>query len=321
VSDTDDQLTHRFVETGDVQRIHVVERGEGPLVLLLHGFPDTWRGWRHQLRGLADAGFRAVALDLRGCGQSSRPEQVEAYRMLLNVADCLTVVDALGERTACIVGHDVGSPVAGTAALVRPDVFDRVALLGVPYAPPGGPRPTSVLAFAGGDEQFYVNYFQQVGPIEQEIEADPRAWLAGFYSALSEPGHEDVFTIPTGGRMRDRFPAGEPPRWLDANDLEAQTEELARLGVTGALNRYRNIDRDWEDLAVRRGLPLRQPSLFVAGSRDASVQWMAGAIEAFPQTMPGLVQSVLIDDAGHWVHQERPDEVNAVLIDFLRRTT
>lgn len=157
--DTDVDLTHRTLDVHDGQRIHLVERGDGPLVLLVHGFPDTWRSWRHQLRGLEDAGFRAAALDLRGCGQSSRPDPIEAYRMIANVADCTAVVAALGEQTATIIGHDVGSPIASSSALLRPDLFTAVGLLGVPYAPPGGPRPTEALGQVGGQEQFYVSYF------------------------------------------------------------------------------------------------------------------------------------------------------------------
>jgi len=315
----DPELTHRSIDVRDGERIHVVERGVGPLVLLVHGFPDTWRTWRHQLHGLADAGCRAVALDLRGCGQSSRPGPVEAYRMLKNVADCVAVVGGLGERTATVIGHDVGSPIASSSALLRPDVFPAVGLVGVPYAPPGGPRPTQAMARAGGAEQFYVDYFQQVGPAEHEIEADPHRWLAGFAAALSgDSPHGDVFTIPDGGRMSDRFPADDLPGWLDQADLDERASELARTGAVGALNRYRNMDRDWEDLAAWEGLALHQPSLFVAGSADVSVQWMADAIAAFPSTLPNLHASSLIKGGGHWVHQECPEQVNALLVDFLR---
>lgn len=319
--DVEPELVHRSIGVRGGERIHVVERGAGPLVLLIHGFPDTWRTWRHQLRGLADAGFRAVALDLRGCGQSSRPEPIAAYRMLANVADCVAVVEALGERTATVIGHDVGSPIASSCALLRPDIVTAVGLLGVPYAPPGGPRPTDALALAGGSEQFYVTYFQQVGPGEREIEEDPRRWLAGFTSALSgDTPYPDVFTVPHGGRMSDRFPVGDLPSWLDEADLDDRAGEIARGGAAGALNRYRNIDRDWQDLAAWDGLALHQPSLFVAGGSDTSVQWMADAIAAFPSTLPALRSSSLIDGGGHWVHQEHPDPVNALLVDFLRHS-
>ena len=300
-------------------RIHVVEQGEGPLVLLIHGFPEGAWAWRHQLPALAAAGFRAAAIDVRGYGRSSAPSDVEAYRMLTLVADAVAVVRALGDETATVIGHDWGSTIAAACALLRPDVFTAVGLLGVPYQPPGGPRPTDVLAHAGGDEEFYVNYFQAPGRAEEEIAGDVRGWLAGFYAALTggaeAPG---VFTVPPGGRMRDRFPAhGGPPPWLDEREFDAAVASFERTGVTGALNRYRNMDRDWEDLAAWQGEPIRQRSLFLAGAEDASLAWLAGAVEAHATTLPGLTATHLLDGCGHWVQQERPDEVNALLLEWL----
>jgi len=303
-------------------RIHLVEQGDGPLVLLVHGFPETWRSWRAQLPALAAAGYRAVAIDVRGYGRSSVPADVEAYRMLAHVADNVGVVRALGGGPAVVVGHDWGSPIAASSALLRPDLFRAVALLGVPYTPRGGPRPTSVYDRIGGDESFYVSWFQAPGVAEAEIEADVRGWLAGFYAGLSADtmGGGDapsLFFVPPGRAMRDRFPAGRLPGWLSEEELDRCAAELARTGVTGALNRYRNVDRDWEDLAAWDGEPLRQPSLFVAGARDASTAWLADAIEAHAQTLPGLSANHLLPDCGHWVQQERPDELNRLLVDWL----
>src|SRR3954468_13424370 len=178
------EITHRLVAS-PAGRIHLVEQGSGPLVLLVHGFPESWYSWRHQLPVLAAAGYRAVAVDVRGYGRSSRPEGVAAYRMLELVEDNVAVVHALGERTAVVVGHDWGATIAAHSALLRPDVFHAVALLSVPYTPPGGPRPSEVFARLGGAEEFYVSYFQEPGRAEREIEPDVRGWLAGFYAALS----------------------------------------------------------------------------------------------------------------------------------------
>ncbi|MFD3455042.1 alpha/beta fold hydrolase [Streptomyces sp. NPDC058691] len=303
-------------------RIHVVEQGEGPLVLLVHGFPEGWYSWRHQLPALAAAGYRAVAVDVRGYGRSSRPDAVEAYRMLDLVADNVAVVRASGEETAVVVGHDWGSAIAANSALTEPDVFRAVGMLGVPYAPRGGPRPGEVFARMGGEEEFYVSYFQRADRAEAEIEPDVRGWLAGFYAALSAgnmppPGAASPYFVGKGGTLRDRFPAGPPPAWLGEDGLDVCAGEFERTGMTGALNRYRNMDRDWADLAPYDGAPLVQPSLFVAGALDASVAWMADAIDAFPGTLPGLVASRFLDDCGHWVQQERPDEVNRILTDWL----
>ncbi|WP_405791768.1 alpha/beta fold hydrolase [Streptomyces sp. NBC_01506] len=312
---------HRLVDVPG-GRIHLVEQGTGPLVLLVHGFPESWYAWRHQLPALAAAGYRAVAIDVRGYGRSSKPSAVEDYRMLAHVADNVGVVHALGEETATVVGHDWGSNIAASSALLRPDVFTAAALLGVPYAPRGGPRPTEAFAHIGGDEEFYVSYFQTPGRAEAEIEPDVRGWLAGFYAGVSgdtmpPEGEASLFFLPPGGRLRDRFPAGRLPAWLSEADLDYYAGEFERTGPTGALNRYRNVDRDWEDLAAWDGAPITQPSLFIGGGLDASLAWMADAVKNFPTTLPGLIASHIIEGCGHWVQQERADEVNAILTEWL----
>lgn len=315
-------LRHRTIDA-PAGRLHLVEQGTGPLVLLVHGFPESWYSWRHQLPALAAAGFRAVALDVRGYGRSAKPSATQEYRMRALVADNLALVHALGEETAVIIGHDWGSNIAAVSALLHPEVFRAVGLLSVPYAPPGGPRPSDIFAqIGGGDEEFYVSYFQQPGRAEAEIEPDVRGWLAGFYAALSADtmptqGEPDPHFVSSGGTLRDRFPKGRLPSWLTEADLDFYAGEFERTGMTGALNRYRNMDRDWEDLADLDGSPLPQPSLFIGGALDASTTWMADAINAYPTTLPGLLSSHLLDGCGHWLQQERPEEVNHLLTSWL----
>ncbi|MEU3933763.1 alpha/beta hydrolase [Streptomyces sp. NPDC029044] len=310
--------THRLVPT-PAGRTHLVEQGAGPLVLLLHGFPESWYAWRHQLPALAAAGYRAVAVDVRGYGRSSRPPEVDAYRMLELVEDNVAVVEALGERSAVLVGHDWGATIAATSALVRPEIFRAVGLLSVPYTPPGGPRPSEVFARMGGEEEFYVSYFQEPGRAEAEIEPDVRGWLSGFYAALSAdaPPGADPHFVARGGRLRDRFPAGRLPGWMSEADLDVYAAEFERTGLTGALNRYRNMDRDWQDLADFAGAPVTQPSLFIGGGLDASTTWLADAIDAFPTTLPGLKASHILDGCGHFVQQERPADTNRLLTGWL----
>ncbi|WP_328726550.1 alpha/beta hydrolase [Streptomyces sp. NBC_00259] len=314
-------VTHRLVSS-PAGRTHLVEQGTGPLVLLVHGFPESWYSWRHQLPVLAAAGYRAVAIDVRGYGRSSKPGDPEAYRMLELVEDNAAVVHALGEQSAVVVGHDWGSAIAANSALVRPDVFRAVGMLSVPYAPRGGPRPSTVFAQLGADEEFYVSYFQEPGRAEAEIEPDVRGWLAGFYAALSAdtmpaPDAPGPHFVGRGARLRDRFPTGRLPVWLGEDDLDVYAGEFERTGMSGALNRYRNMDRDWEDLADFDGAPLTQPSLFVGGGLDASTTWMADAIRAYPTTLPGLLSSQILDGCGHWIQQERPAEINRLLTDWL----
>jgi pimeloyl-ACP methyl ester carboxylesterase len=316
------ELRHRSVGANGI-RIHLAEQGEGPLVLMVHGYPESWYSWRHQLPALADAGFHAVAIDVRGYGRSSKPTSVDAYRMLAHVADNVGVVEALGEETAVIVGHDWGSPIAANSALLRPDVFRAVVLLSVPYTAGSWSRPTDAFTRMGGEEEFYINYFQTPGRAEAEIEDDVRGWLAGFYVAASGDAIRPadggtIATIPKGAKMRDRFVLPEKlPTWLSEDDLDVYTAEFEHSGFSGPLNRYRNVDRDWEDLAALRDQPIVVPSLFIGGDRDGPTLWGAAAIERFPQTLPKLQGSHILPGCGHWTQQERAEDVNELLINFL----
>ncbi len=316
------EARHHLVDAGGT-RIHVVTQGSGPLVLLVHGFPESWYSWRHQLPAIAEAGFRAAAIDVRGYGRSSGPQEVEAYGMLAHVADNLGVVRGLGEQTAFIVGHDWGSPIAATSALLRPDVFEAVALLSVPYAPPGGSRPTETFARMGGEEEFYINYFQQPGRAEVEIEGDVRGWLLGFYVAASgdaiRPADGGVMaSVRRGGQLKDRFVLPDTlPSWLTDEDIDFYAGEFERTGFRGALNRYRNIDRDWIDLRAYDSQPIRVPSLFIGGELDGPTRWGERAIARYPDTLPGCRGSHVLSGCGHWVQQERADEVNGLLTQWL----
>jgi pimeloyl-ACP methyl ester carboxylesterase len=311
-------MRHRVVNARGT-RIHLVEEGEGPLVLLVHGFPESWYSWRHQLPALARAGYRAAAIDVRGYGRSSAPLEIEAYGMLHHVNDNLGVLEALAQPTAVIVGHDWGSPIAANSALLRPDVFTAVGLLSVPYTPPGPRRPTEAFAEMGGDEEFYINYFQEPGRAESEAEPDVRSWLLGFYAGASGDGVPSMATVPRGGRLRDRFVLPDRlPEWLTEEDLDFYAEEFEKKGFRGALNRYRNVDRDWLDLQPWSRQPITVPSLFIGGERDGPTVWGQRAIARFPQTLPGLRGTHILPRCGHWVQQERAAEVNDILIDWLK---
>ena len=307
-----------------------MEEGSGPLVLLVHGFPESWYSWRHQLPVIAEAGFRAVAIDVRGYGRSSAPLEVDAYGMLQHVSDNIGVVEALAGRgsTAIIIGHDWGAPIAANSALLRPDIFTAVAMLSVPYSPPGHRRPTEAFAemarLAGPDEEFYITYFQEPGRAEREAEIDVRSWLLGFYVAASgdgvrPPGGGSIATVARGTMLRDRF--GEPgplPGWLTEDDLGFYAAEFERTGFRGPLNRYRNVDRDWQDLQPWRGAPIRVPALFIGGEKDGPTIWGTKAIARFPDTLPDLRGSHILPGCGHWVQQERADEVSGLLTGWLK---
>lgn len=302
-------------------RIHAVEEGEGPLVLLVHGFPESWYSWRHQLPALAAAGFRAVAIDVRGYGRSSKPGEVADYRMLEKVADVAGLVDALGASSAALVGHDWGAPIVWTSALLHPELFWGVAGLSVPYSPRSGTRPTRLFRKMGGENgEFYIEYFQEVGRAEAEIEEDVRGWLAGFYFSASgdAPPGGNMSVVPRGAKLRDGMAQPDPlPDWLTRDDLDFYTAEFERTGFFGGLNRYRNVDRDWEDLADRDGAAIEIPSLFIGGDRDGPTMWGGKAIERYPESLPALYKSVILEGCGHWIQQERPQETNRLLAEFL----
>lgn len=319
----DADVAHRVVDTNGI-RMHIAEQGKGPLVILCHGFPETWYSWRHQMPALAAAGYRVVAPDQRGYGGTTRPQAVDAYTLMDLAADIVGLVNALGESNAVVVGHDWGAPVAWTCALLRPDVFRAVALLSVPYIPRAwnSPRPTDFMKRVAGERQFYQLYFQETGRADAELEADVRRSLLGILNAASgsaSPEQRWRFIFEKGERFIDTIPTPATlPDWLSAADLDVYEKAFRETGFTGGLNWYRNIDRNWERSAFLSGARIRQPALYVAGDRDAVVAMYRPFFDALPNTVPDLRKRVLLPGAGHWIQQERPREVNELLLEFLK---
>jgi pimeloyl-ACP methyl ester carboxylesterase len=312
----------RTVRTNGIT-MRIAEQGAGPLVVLCHGFPEGWYSWRHQLAALAAAGFHAVAPDQRGYGGTDRPEPVHAYDVFQLTADIVGLVHALGRDEAVVVGHDWGSPVAWHCALLRPDMFRAVGLLSVPYLQRNwtDPRPTDVMRMIAGSGQFYQLYFQEPGRAEAELEADVRRTVTMFLYAASGDA-------PPEKRWRFLFGKDEPllqsggmpdhlPPWLTEADINHFVAEFTRTGFRGPLNWYRNLDRWWELSNFLCGARVRQPALFVAGELDGVITMYRPAYEALGQTVPNLKAKVLLPGAGHWIQQERPQEVNRLLLDFL----
>jgi pimeloyl-ACP methyl ester carboxylesterase len=319
-------MNHRFVDTNGI-KMHFVEQGQGPLVILCHGFPECWYSWRHQLPALADAGFRVVAPDQRGYGQTDRPEPIEAYNILQLTGDMVGLIHALGEERAIIIGHDWGAPVAWHCALLRPDLFYAIALLSVPFRSGSweSGRPTEAMKKMAGEREFYMLYFQEPGTAEAEFEADVRKTMGTFlYTASGDPppekrwGHlfEKSEKFLDTGSLPETLPA-----WLTEQDLAFFTSEFERTGFRGGLNWYRNIDRNWDLTPFLNGAKLRQPALFVAGEFDAVIAMNRKAFNTMEKTVPALKKKVLVPGAGHWIQQERPNEVNRLLIEFLKSLT
>lgn len=312
------------LKTTTANNIHMryAEAGSGPLVLFCHGWPESWYSWRHQLQAVSAAGFRAVAPDMRGYGGTQSPEPIDQYTLFHLVGDMAELVKALGETRAVIVGHDWGAPVAWHAALWRPDLFTAVSAMSVPYAPPGYVDILSALEKLGIDN-FYLQYFQKPGVAEAELQQDIRGALRKlYYTASGEMLEKDKgFGRLTGGTLlANTVDPGKLPDWLTDADLDYYAGEFTRAGFRGGLNWYRNLRRNWELSGPWRGQPIRQPSQFIAGSRDGVLRFPAAKsqLDAYPTTLPGLRGSHILEGAGHWVQQERASEVNRLLIEFLK---
>jgi pimeloyl-ACP methyl ester carboxylesterase len=323
------EVTHRTVETNGI-RMHLAESGIGPLVVLCHGFPESWYSWRHQLPAIAEAGFRVVAPDMRGYGGTDRPEVIDQYTLLHLIGDMVGLLDALGAEQAVIAGHDWGAPVAWHAALLRPDRFRGVIGLSVPYRPRGQVRPTTVMPQTE-DAIFYQLYFQTPGVAEAEFEQDVRQTIRSMLCSISgdAPAREGSVTAARAVGMVRRKGAfldgmmspAVLPSWLTEADIDFYAREFARTGFRGGLNWYRNIDRNWELLAPFAGARVKVPALYIAGDRDPVVRFpgMDRLIPHLADFVPELRATIMLPGCGHWTQQERVGEVNGAMIDFLRR--
>jgi pimeloyl-ACP methyl ester carboxylesterase len=302
-------------------RMHFAEQGTGPLVLLCHGFPEGWYSWRDQLPVLAAAGYRAVAPDMRGYGRTEAPAEISSYTILDIVGDMIGLVSALGENQAVIVGHDWGANIAWHAALFRPDVFPAVAALSVPFRQRGPAPPLSMLRKAGLFNHYWF-HFQEPGVAEVEFERDPRATLRRILYSISgdAPPETRGHTLQPGkGWLANTLDPEQLPAWFTDEDLDHMAAEFSRSGFRGGLNWYRNIDRNWELTAPWAGALIRQPAMFIAGSVDPIIAPGSGAaaVQALPVTVPGLRRTLLIDGAGHFIQQERPQLVNEAIVGYL----
>jgi pimeloyl-ACP methyl ester carboxylesterase len=302
-------------------RIHYVEQGTGPLVLLCHGFPEGWYSWRDQLSALAGAGFRAVAPDMRGYGRTDAPAEISAYNILDLVGDMVGLVSALGASQCVIIGHDWGANVAWHAALFRPDLFPAVAALSVPFRQRGPAPPLAMLRKAGQLTHYWF-HFQEPGVAEAEFERDPRAALRRvLYSISGDAPYETrrLSLQPGKGWLANTLDPERQPAWFTDADLDHMAAEFSRSGFRGGLNWYRNIDRNWELTAPWAGAKIRQPALFIAGREDPVIAFGSGVagLEALAVAAPGLRRKLLIEGAGHFIQQERPQLVNAAILEFL----
>jgi pimeloyl-ACP methyl ester carboxylesterase len=316
-----DSLKHHFAETNGI-RMHYVEQGAGPLVLLCHGFPESWYSWRHQIPALAAAGFRVVAPDQRGYGQTDQPMAIEAYDALQLTGDLVMLVRALGEESAVLVGHDWGSMIAGYCALLRPDVFPAVAFMSVPFLPRSRTAPSEEARLISGDRMFYQTLFQEPGRAERDLEANVRrSLLMLLYSVSGDPPpHERWNHLFDKSKtfVDSLFEPESLPAWITEKDLDFMTAEFERTGFRGGLNWYRNIERNWQLTPFLDGARPLQPTMFLAGDLDVGLRIYPQAFEQIEAALPNLKSKVMLKGGGHWIQQERPGEVNDALLHFLK---
>jgi pimeloyl-ACP methyl ester carboxylesterase len=316
------QPTLRFIESNGI-RMRIAEMGEGPLVVLVHGWPESWYSWRHQLRALAAAGYRAVAPDMRGYGKTDKPEPVEAYDIHHLTGDVVGILDALGEKTAILVGHDWGAIAAWHAMLLHPERFTALVAMSVPYSGRGPQSIVQSLQQAMGDNFYYILYFQEPGVAELEFDADPHAILSRLYLSPDSPRDPPEVTdrkraaggwIPRLGKPKGL------PHWLTQTDLDYYVNEFKEAGFRGGINWYRNFHRNWETTPQLADAKVEKPVLFIAGEKDTVIRGAsADALRAMMRNaVPGLRDVKLFPNTGHWVQQERPEETNAAILEFLR---
>lgn len=317
----EEQIKERYIQSGDV-RLRLIEMGTGPLVVLVHGWPELSYSWRHQMPVLAEAGYRVVAPDMRGYGRSDAPKAIDAYTIQKLTQDIVNVVESSGESQATLVGHDWGALVAWYSVLMRPEHFNGLAALSVPYSARGSESIIDRLKTAHGDTFHYFLYFQQEGVAEAEFDADPRGLLERLYASPATPRETPIVTDPlmsAGGFIPRLGKPLERPAWMTEADLNHYVEQFRNSGFRGGINYYRNMHRNWESTPELDGATIDIPVMFLAGEKDRVI---GGATEeqlraGMEITAKDLRSVTVVPETGHWIQQERPEIVNDALLSFL----
>jgi len=285
--------------------MRVAEAGTGPAILFIHGWPESWYSWRHQLSGLSKAGYRVIAPDMRGYGDTDAPADASEYSVDILAKDVVGVLDALEIESATLVGHDWGAMV-----------------MSVPYMPRGDRPPLELWAGGMGDNFFYITYHNEPnGVAEAEYDSDPAAMITALYASPDTPREDPAIVDPkrsAGGFVGRIGTPKELPGWITQEELDYYINEFTRTGFRGGVNYYRNFDTNWH-LTAGVDPVLKIPSAFISGAADMVI---GGADEAGLRAMMGpqmsdLREITLIDKMGHWVQQEAPEETNAAVLRFI----
>jgi pimeloyl-ACP methyl ester carboxylesterase len=314
--DRDSSIKQHRIETNGVT-LNVVEQGEGPAVLFVHGFPDGWRGWRRQMAAVAAAGYRAIAFDTRGYGESSKPEDPALYTIFYFAGDLVGILSELDIARATLVGHDFGASVSWNAAMMRPDLFDGVFGLSVPPPlPSSGPSMFQMLRAAGKENHFYM--FRHMKPEADQDWADAAITYPGalyWMSGIPE-GPQEWSPMDPNRSMNRPSPIGIPP-FADRDDAEIMLAGFKRDGFHGPLNIYRGLEPYFNGAKVFAGKKVEQPSFFMFGTADGMIKMRALKKEDVTAIAPNLKGFLPLEGIGHWPQLEASDVVNEALISFL----
>ncbi|XP_051203619.1 epoxide hydrolase 1 [Lolium perenne] len=315
-------ITHRTVELHTGVHLHVAEAGPAsvaPTVLLLHGFPELWYTWRHQMLALASAGYRAVAPDLRGYGGSDAPPSSEQYTALHIVGDLVALVDSLGEKQVFVVAHDWGAVMAWHLCMLRPDKVRALVALSVAFTPRSpARRPVDGLKALFGDE-YYICRIQEPGAIESEFARLGTEQVLRKFFAYRTPG---PLFMPKGGwgSPDDEVPL---PSWITEEDIKYYTSQFDKTGFTGGLNYYRALNKTWELTSPWTGDHIKVPTKFIVG--DLDLTYHTAGIQDFihkgglKKFVPLLDDVVVMKDVGHFINEEKPEEVSAHILSFIQK--
>jgi pimeloyl-ACP methyl ester carboxylesterase len=308
----------------DEANIFAVEYGKGPLIIMVHGWPESWYSWRHQIKPLADLGFKVLAIDVRGYGKSSKPEEVEKYDMLSLVNDILGIIKEEDAEKAILIGHDWGAPICWNTAALHPNKVKAVIGLSVPHARRGTISNSELWRTMYKDNFFYQTYFEKEGVAEEELERNIGVSLRKIYYWISAEGHDAKVktNFEKNSELLDGLVDPNPfPSWLTEEDLNFYINEFTNSGFRGPINRYRNQDRDWENIPELSELKIEVPSFFIGGGKDSIRKFIKGydLYENPGKHCNDFYGKIIIEKAGHWVQQEAPKETTDGIISFLKK--
>lgn len=309
------------VGNGDIS-LRVALQGTGPVIVCLHGWPELWYSWRHQIDYFASQGYTVVAMDVRGYGGSSKPRDIARYTMRELASDVAAVIEAMSDEPVVLFGHDWGAPIVYNTALLYPELTRAVAGLSVPYIPSGDVLGLDMFDLLYENRFFYQLYFQQEGIVEAEVEADLKTALRKIYFALSGDATQNKWLEekPRDAKLLDGMEDPDPfPAWMSDKDMNVYLQAFSTGGFHGPINRYRAQRLDFDELVELRGKHFEIPACFIGGERDAVRNFVPGAdLYADPgAACTDFRGSTIIADVGHWVQQEAPAQTNKALASFL----